>query len=95
MNAMLTPLVTLVTLVFGEGVDKSAIKLRTGSLLLDLGNGDAIHIDNFDQANPLGTQSFQSFQFADGTSLGWEGRWRRHGDPTATTSNDRAWRIAA
>jgi Ca2+-binding RTX toxin-like protein len=59
-------------LVFGEGFDPNSIKLRKGSLLLDLGDGDAIHIENFDAENPLGTQSFSSFQFADGTSLTWE-----------------------
>jgi Ca2+-binding RTX toxin-like protein len=75
-------------LVFGEGVEKDAIKLRTGSLLLDLGNGDAIHIDNFDQTNPLRTQSFQSFQFADGTSLDWEELLARGFDLDGTEGED-------
>lgn len=60
-----------VILIFGAGFDKSSITLRTGSLLLDLGSGDAIHIENWDQANPLGVQSVESFQFADGSSLSW------------------------
>ncbi|TNC96539.1 MAG: outer membrane adhesin-like protein, partial [Rhodocyclaceae bacterium] len=58
-------------MVLGEGIDKNSIKLRKGSLLLDLGDGDAIHIANFDYENPLATQSFASFQFADGSSLTW------------------------
>jgi Ca2+-binding RTX toxin-like protein len=59
-------------MIFGKGIAKEGIKLRKGSLLLDLGDGDAIHIENFDADNPLGTQSFSSFQFADGSSLTWE-----------------------
>ena len=59
-------------LIFGKGIAKEGIKLRKGSLLLDLGDGDAIHIENFDPENPLATQSFASFQFADGSSLTWE-----------------------
>lgn len=75
-------------LVFGPGVDKDAIKLRTGSLLLDLGDDDAIHIENFDQANPLGTQSVASFQFADGTSLSWEQLLQRGFDLDGTEGDD-------
>jgi Ca2+-binding RTX toxin-like protein len=75
-------------LVFGAGFDKDSIKLRKGSLLLDLGNGDAIHIENFDADNPLGTQSFSSFQFADGTSLSWEGLLARGFDLDGTDGND-------
>ena len=75
-------------LIFGEGVDKDAIKLRKGSLLLDLGDGDAIHIENFDQTNPLATQSFASFQFADGSSLSWEELLARGFDLDGTDLDD-------
>jgi len=75
-------------LIFGAGFDPNSIKLRTGSLLLDLGNGDAIHIENWDQANPLANQSFQSFQFADGTSLSWESLLERGFDLDGTEGDD-------
>ncbi|MDK9705275.1 MAG: putative Ig domain-containing protein, partial [Sulfuritalea sp.] len=75
-------------LIFGEGFDKDSIKLRTGSLLLDMGNGDAIHIEYFDQVNPLATQTFASFQFADGSSLGWEGLLARGFDIDGTDGDD-------
>ncbi len=75
-------------LVFGEGFDKDTIKLRTGSLLLDMGNGDAIHIESWDQANPLANQSFESFQFADGTNLSWEGLLARGFDIDGTEGDD-------
>jgi Ca2+-binding RTX toxin-like protein len=75
-------------LVFGEGVDKDSIKLEEGSLLLDMGNGDAIHIENWDQANPLANQTFASFQFADGSSLSWSELLAKGFDLDGTAGDD-------
>ncbi|MDP1636406.1 MAG: hypothetical protein Q8L69_17205, partial [Gallionellaceae bacterium] len=75
-------------MVFGEGFDKNSITLRCGSLLLDMGNGDAIHIENWDQANPLATQTFASFQFADGSSLSWNELLQRGFDLDGTDGDD-------
>ena len=44
-------------------------KLRLGSLVLDFGNGDAIHIAGFDPDDPLGTSSITEFSFDGGTVL--------------------------
>jgi len=54
---------------FGAGVNKDNITLHLGSLMLDLGNGDAIHIGNFDQNDVFNSSSIGSFEFADGTTL--------------------------
>ncbi len=54
---------------FGEGVKSSDITLRLGSLLLDMGNGDKIHIDNFNQRDVYNSVAIDSFQFADGSTL--------------------------
>jgi Ca2+-binding RTX toxin-like protein len=54
---------------FGEGVDPATIKLRLGSLLLDLGDGDAIHIENFNPADVFNSSSISNFVFADGSGL--------------------------
>jgi Ca2+-binding RTX toxin-like protein len=75
-------------LIFGKGITKEGIKLRKGSLLLDLGDGDAIHIENFDAENPLATQSFASFQFADGSSLTWEEMLAKGFDLDGTDGDD-------
>ncbi|MCX7167627.1 MAG: calcium-binding protein, partial [Rhodocyclales bacterium] len=75
-------------LIFGAGFDKDSITLEEGSLLLDLGTGDAIHIENWDQAHPLDTQSFASFQFADGSSLSWSELLARGFDLDGTEGND-------
>jgi VCBS repeat-containing protein len=57
------------TLQFGAGINSSDIKLRLGSLMLDLGNGDAIHIDNFNKDDVFNSSSISSFEFEDGTVL--------------------------
>ncbi len=57
------------TLRFGSGINSSDITLRLGSLLLDLGNGDAVHIGNFDQNDVFNSASISSFEFADGATL--------------------------
>lgn len=54
---------------FGEGFKSSDITLRLGSLLLDMGNGDQVHIENFDQRDVYNSVTIDSFQFADGSSL--------------------------
>jgi Ca2+-binding RTX toxin-like protein len=54
---------------FGEGVRSSDITLNLGSLLLNLGNGDEIHIADFDQTDVFNSSSISSFEFADGTTL--------------------------
>jgi Ca2+-binding RTX toxin-like protein len=57
------------TLKFGAGISASDITLRLGSLMLDLGNGDAIHIDNFNKNDVFNSSSISSFEFDDGTVL--------------------------
>ncbi len=54
---------------FDVGVNKDNIKLHLGSLLLDLGNGDAVHIGGFDQNDVFNSSSIDSFEFADGSVL--------------------------
>ena len=54
---------------FGAGIGKEDIKLRLGSLLLDLGNGDAVHIGDFNQYDVFNSSSIASFEFADGSKL--------------------------
>ncbi len=57
------------TLTFGEGIKAENITLRLGSLLLDLGDGDQIHIENFDKNDALNSVAIDSFEFADGSTL--------------------------
>ena len=57
------------TLRFGPGIDPQSIILGKGSLLLDLGNGDQVHIMGFDARDPYNTVSISRFEFDDGTVL--------------------------
>ena len=52
---------------FGTGI--SDITLNPGSLLLNLGGSDEIHITGFDQNDVFNSSSISSFEFADGTRL--------------------------
>lgn len=75
-------------LVFGNGVSKDSVVLHKGSLLLDLGIGDGIHIENFDYLNPMSNVAFSSFQFGDGSSLGWGELLARGFDIDGTEADD-------
>jgi Ca2+-binding RTX toxin-like protein len=54
---------------FGAGFNPGDVTLRLGSLMLDLGNGDEIHIAGFNQNDVFNSSAIGMFQFADGTSL--------------------------
>jgi Ca2+-binding RTX toxin-like protein len=54
---------------FGAGISANDITLRLGSLMLDLGNGDEIHIGDFDQNDVFNSSSITGFEFEDGTIL--------------------------
>jgi hypothetical protein len=52
---------------FNFSFSDSGVKLGIGSLMLSFANGDVLHIDNFDPADPLNTCSIKTFQFTDRT----------------------------
>ena len=52
------------------GVERSAIKYGRGSLAINLGNGDAIHIEGFDYINPYASSSILGeIQLDDGSRI--------------------------
>ena len=59
-------------LVLGEGISRTDIKFRVGSLMVDLGQGDAIHFEGFDALDPNSTPLLDSIQFADGTAMSYQ-----------------------
>jgi len=75
-------------LIFGEGIAASDITLRLGSLELDLGNGDQVHIDGFDSYDVFNSSSVNSFTFADGSQLSIEQLLARGFDLDGTNQND-------
>jgi hypothetical protein len=54
-----------------EGVNREDIKFRVGSLLVDLGNGDQIHIDGFDRFNPSASTALGEIRLDDGMSMSY------------------------
>ncbi len=76
------------TLRFGVGVNKDNIKLRKGSLLLDLGGGDQIHIEGFNTQDVFNSVGIGRFEFADGTSLSSNELLARGFDLDGTANND-------
>jgi len=72
LNVMLTPLIPFGeagVVRFGAGISASQVRLGLGSLMLDLGNGDEVHIANFDRNDVFNSSSIGSFEFEDGTIL--------------------------
>ncbi len=73
---------------FGAGISSNNVTLHLGSLMLDLGNGDAVHIEGFDQNDVFNSSSISSFQFADGSSLTTAELLARGFDLDGTAGND-------
>ncbi len=85
---------------FGAGINASQVRLGLGSLKLDLGNGDEVHIANFNQNDVFNSASIGSFEFADGINTIDRMRWRIRAATInrGKAANDEAahaWRVAA
>src|SRR3569623_747863 len=76
------------TLVLGEGVDPNSVILNLGSLFLNLGNGQGIHLENFDPNDVFGSGIIAQFQFADGTVLDYATVVARGFDIAGTDNED-------
>lgn len=74
--------------VIGDGISRSDIKFRTGSLLVDFGGGDGIHVEGFDQLNPENTPLIGEIRFADGTSMSYADILAQGFDIDGTEGND-------
>jgi len=59
-------------LSLGADISSADIKLKLGSLLIDVGEGDAIHFNGFDTDDPWATPVLDSIQFADGSVMSYQ-----------------------
>jgi len=75
-------------LVLGAGITREDVKFRKGSLLVDLGGGDAIHFEGFDPADPSSTPVLGAIQFADGGSMSYRDVLDRGFDLEGTEGDD-------
>jgi Ca2+-binding RTX toxin-like protein len=58
-------------LILGEGFSRGDIKFRTGSLLVDVGGGEGIHLEGFNFLDPQSTPILDELRFADGDSMSY------------------------
>jgi Ca2+-binding RTX toxin-like protein len=76
------------TISFGPGITPADITLRLGSLMLDLGNGNEVHIDGFNPQDAFNSSSIKTFTFNDGTVLSLEQLLARGFDLAGTSADD-------
>jgi Ca2+-binding RTX toxin-like protein len=73
---------------FGAGFNPDNVTLRLGSLMLDLGDGDAVHIENFDRKDVFNSSSVDTFAFSDGAVLSVRQLLARGFDLSGTDADD-------
>ena len=78
----------LSSLALGPGITRSDVKFRLGSLMIDLGDGDAIHFEGFNPNDPLSTPVLDSIQFADGDFMTYQDVLDQAFDLDGTEGND-------
>jgi len=77
------------TIFFGPGITPDSLTLDLSSLLIRVGeSNDAIHVENFDPENALGTGSIEMFRFTDGGHLKYEDLVARGFDLFGTQGDD-------
>ena len=77
-----------ITYRFGVGMNPTALKLRTGSLMLDFGNGDNLHITDINPQDVFNSLENSRFEFSDGTILNGNQLLARGFDLDGTAGND-------
>lgn len=73
---------------FGTGISADDIILRVGSLLLDMRQGDAVHMQGFNQRDVFNSSIIERFEFADGAVLTLAGLLARGFDLDGTALAD-------
>jgi Ca2+-binding RTX toxin-like protein len=76
------------SIILVRGIRKDQLTNRHGSLLLDFGNGDVIHIEGFDYADPHGKPVFDHIAFDDGSRVTYEDVLAQGFDIDGTEGND-------
>ena len=77
------------TLELGVGFNPYNIKLKLGSLAIQISDTDVIHLDNFDPENPdAGASGITQFKFADGTVLSYQELLSLGFDTVGTDADD-------
>ena len=75
-------------LVLGEGIERSQVRFRLGSLMVDVGEGEAIHFNGFNPDDPFQVRVLDSIQFADGQVMTYQDVLDHGFDIGGTEGND-------
>ncbi len=76
------------SIILVKGISKNALTYKKGSLLLDFGNGDAIHLEGFDYISPQGKPMFDYIGFDDGSRVTYDDVLAQGFDIEGTEGND-------
>ncbi|MEN6374581.1 MAG: calcium-binding protein [Smithella sp.] len=77
------------TIIFGDGITPGMIRLKRGSLLIEVGdNGDSIRIPDFNPEDARANPVINTFAFADGTTLTYDELIDRGFDLEGTANDD-------
>jgi Ca2+-binding RTX toxin-like protein len=76
-------------IVLGEGIKREDVKFRKGSLLVDFGDGDGIHLTlPLLATDPAARPLFDQLRFADGSALVWVDLLAKGFELDGTSGND-------
>ena len=78
----------LSNLVVGPGLTRADVKFRLGSLMIDFGDGDAIHVEGFDPDDPYATPVLDAIQFANGERMTFDDILAQGFDLDGTSGDD-------
>ncbi len=78
----------LSSLALGPDITRDQVRFRLGSLVIDLGDGDAIHFSSFDPDDPHATPMLDAIQFADGEVMTYQDVLDQGFDLDGTEGND-------
>ncbi len=76
------------SIILVRGISKNALTYGNGSLLLNFGDGDAIHLEGFDYAGPHGKPVFDYIAFDDGSRVTYDDVLAQGFDIDGTEGND-------
>ncbi|NTW77410.1 MAG: hypothetical protein HGB33_06505, partial [Syntrophaceae bacterium] len=77
------------TIIFGDGITPGMIRLKKGSLLIEVGdNGDSIRIPDFNSEDARANPAINTFVFADGTTLTYDELIDKGFDLEGTANDD-------
>jgi Ca2+-binding RTX toxin-like protein len=80
--------------VFASEITRGLVKFRPGSLIIDAGEGDGLHIEGFNPDDPSSTPVLSTIQFADGDFMTFDDVLAQGFDIDGTSADDEIYGTA-